>query len=215
MNPVKKSAPQPCIIFLKGVNRSDYKEVEDQFDQLLLENSSHTETAPTEQTFDILPNIFTSMNTWPKSTNLHCWTCECTFLGHPIFIPLHIKNISTDIWDINTYGIFCSFSCATRHVLDFMAKSTFTNLYFLYFIFYNKTIDFIHPSPRRFNTRKYGGHMTESEYIEEIRRLEHALTKNEETKKVTKEVDDESDREEMSIWNITTTEIHPEVQKAD
>jgi hypothetical protein len=195
----------PCIIFLKGVNKSDYKEVEDQFDQILLESTLQTETLPIEPAFDVLPTVFTSLDNWPDHTNLHCWTCECTFTNKPIFIPLHIKGSSNGMWDMNTHGVFCSFSCAARHIKDFMDNTLFTNLFHLYFIFYKKEVKCIYASPRRYCTKKYGGHMIEEEYIEEIRRLENEIDNNLDDKVViSRNTDYRSDEEhEMSVWNIT------------
>lgn len=206
MNKKNNNDKTPCIIFLKGVNRSDYKEVEDQFDQILMENTLQTDTLEINKTYDILPTIFTSLDNWPKQTNTHCWTCECTFTNRPIFIPLHIKGSSDGMWDMNTHGIFCSFSCATRHIKDFMDSTLFTNLYHLYYIFYKKEVKCIYASPRRYCTKKYGGHMTEAEYIEEIHRLENEIECNSDKNiAIASSVGYISDEEnEMSVWNITS-----------
>jgi len=164
-----------CIILLKGVNCKDYKEVEDQFDQQLLESGLFTETTSTENNYETIPSIFTSIADWPTTSNLHCWTCECTFTSRPVFIPKHIKNISNGDWDIATHGMFCSFSCAARYINDFMNESFYTNLYKLYDIFNNKKVSYIYPSPSRYCMKKYGGHLSEGEFIEEIQKLENMI----------------------------------------
>ena len=134
-----------CIIFLKGVNSEDYKEVEDQFDQLLLESGLGAEaTVEPENNYDILPSTFTNLNTWPCTTNLHCWTCECTFTSRPVFIPRYIKHISDGSWTMSTYGVSFAHSHAAKHITDFMPHMYFTYLYKLYFIFNNKKVSFIY-----------------------------------------------------------------------
>lgn len=197
-----------CIIFLKGVDRNDYKEVEDQFDQLLMDQSLGIEEAiETENNYDIIPSIFTTLDKWPVSTNLHCWTCECTFTSRPVFIPLHIKSISDGSWEMSTRGVFCSFSCAARHITDFMNHLHFTHLYKLYYIFYDKKVSYIYPSPRRYCTKKYSGHMSEGEYIEEIRKLENEIVKRTDSQPPIANDDDqntgEESEEEISVWTVT------------
>ena len=194
---------QDCIILLKGVNKNAYREVEDQFDQLLLEGSIHNDTPMMlENVYDTIPKNFTTLDNWPKSTNLHCWTCECTFTNRPIFIPLHIKSISDGSWDISTNGVFCTFSCAARHITDYVPPLYFTHLYQLYNIFYNKKVNYIYPSRKRYCTKKYGGHMTEGEYMEEIKRYENQITVEEkDSSPPPHQVIDISD-DSISLWHI-------------
>ena len=206
---MNKTSRSPCIIFLKGVNKDDYREVEDQFDQLLLESTVNNELCTTEMVYKELPPLFTSLENWPTSTNLHCWNCECTFTTRPIFIPLHIKGNSNGLWDMNTHGTFCSFSCAARYIKDFMDPAIFTNLFHLYQIFNQKEVKYIYASPRRYCVKKYGGHLTEGEYLEEIRRLENEIElQNEENNNISNQSNEyhSDDEQEMSVWQVMSKE---------
>ena len=204
MNPRKKS---PCIIFLRGVNKKDYEEVEDQFDQKLLENTILSENVQYNKTYDQLPGLFTSLSSWPTSTNIHCWTCEFTFSSRPIFIPLQIKKHSDKSWEIHTHGTFCTFSCAARHIVDYLDQSFFTNLFNLYYIFNKDIIKYIYASPRKYCTKKYGGYMTENEYAEEIKKLELEIKCSEMDKNNTE--NENENENEMSVWQLTSKITDP------
>lgn len=205
MNPRKRS---PCIIFLRGVHKKDYEEVEDQFDKKLLENTILSENVQYNKTYDQLPGLFTSLSSWPTSTNINCWTCEFTFSTRPIFIPLQIKKHSDKSWEIHTQGTFCTFSCAARHIIDYLDQSLFANLFNLYYIFNNRTVKYIYASPRRYCIKKYGGYMTENEYAEEIKRLELEIEKDQVDKNKNDDNYNDNDNDndnEMSVWQLTST----------
>lgn len=38
--------------------------------------------------YDIIPRWFVNIETWPRSTNLDCWYCDCKNPGMPWFIPV-------------------------------------------------------------------------------------------------------------------------------
>lgn len=115
-----------------------------------------------------LPTMFKGIDTWVKKTQIHCYYCDLQFQGIPCFIPTSIEStINGEI--INVYGCFCWFNCA----VSFIDNSNFPNhkkidrknmLYKLYNIFTGNDINYIHPSPNKFDMCKYGGTITEIEY---------------------------------------------------
>lgn len=62
-----------------------------------------------------LPKIFSTIEEWPKTTNLFCWYCDKQFKTIPIFIPTNVAKIN-EVHKINTKGCFCSFSCASSFI---------------------------------------------------------------------------------------------------
>lgn len=52
---------------------------------------------------------------WPERCDEWCWHCRHPFDGVPASIPM-VYDIKNETWQMK--GIFCSFSCAKRYVLD-------------------------------------------------------------------------------------------------
>jgi hypothetical protein len=193
------------IIFLKGILIDDYKNIEDEFNERLLENITQNDLYKNEHIqYDIIPPIFESMEKWPKTTNIRCWTCDFTFVSIPIFIPLSIKQID-DIWIIGVLGNFCSFTCASRHIIDYLDKDLQDNLIKLYEIYYNVKIHKIEPTPRRTLMEKYGGYMTEETFLKTIKRLSLRIEQNDNIKREyipNKKYDGDMFSEDENLWNI-------------
>lgn len=160
------------IIFLKGVNPQEYMAIEDEFDAKILENIQ--QTIPTIEStntymYNKIHDVFTTCETWPKKTNLKCWHCDFTFESTPVFIPSYISNSQ---WGV--LGNFCSFNCAMAYIKDYHRdNNSYTkNLLELYYKFHGTRIYFIKESPSRHIMEKYGGNMTDSQYISFIHNLE-------------------------------------------
>ena len=200
------------IIFLKGVHIDDYKDIADQFNARLMENVSEDISKYNECKikYDSISPNFTSMSTWNKSTNLLCWNCGFSFTSIPVFIPTHIRHYDSNEWNITVYGNFCSFSCAARHVMDYMDNDLLDNLIKLYEIFYKKQILTINPSPRKYIMLKYGGYMTEETFLNQIKQLSLDNTSNSVIKKYTsissKFLNNNDDNPEDFIWDINENE---------
>ena len=205
---------QPFIIFLKGIVPEDYKNIEDKFNERLMENVSETDPYTMDKVrYNTISPIFTSVNSWKKTTNLHCWTCDFTFTTVPIFIPLNIKSVNNTEWNISVYGNFCSFSCAARQIIDFMSPDLHDNLLKLYEIFYNTKIHNISPTPRRHNMCKYGGYMSEESYLSNIKKLSINMIDNNDIQKEYLNTSINNDNDELlssidkeivedKLWNI-------------
>ena len=159
------------IIFLKGIAIDDFRDIEDEFTDRLLENiQTQDNYKDASMSYDLIRPIFESINTWTKTVNIRCWTCDFTFNVMPIFIPLTIKEIDEN-WCISVLGNFCTFNCACRYILDYLNNDLLENLLKLYEIFYNKKIYKIEPSLRRHVMKKYGGYMSEESYITTIKKI--------------------------------------------
>lgn len=163
------------IIFLKGITTDDFKDVEEQFEEQLLEQqfSDSFDVNTFTENYDTIPLKFTGINTWVKSTNLKCWNCDFTFNTTPVFIPLHIKKLTKDTLETDVHGNFCSFACAMRNLMDHHHNNLFTNLIRVCNHFNGcNNIKYITPAPRRTVMRKYGGRLSDVEYLDIIRKIE-------------------------------------------
>ena len=161
-----------CIVFLKDIKIDDYRDIEDEFNDRLLQDLTINESYKVETAikYDLIPPIFESIEKWPKANNIRCWSCDFTFTSIPVFIPLAMKQ-NEDIWNISVLGNFCSFNCACRYIIDFLNKDLLNNLIKLYFLFYNVKVYEIEPSPNRLLMEKYGGYMSEEEFLCQIKKL--------------------------------------------
>lgn len=55
------------------------------------------------------------IETWPTTCGKLCWHCRHPFSGPPASIPMQYDH-ANETWHMK--GIFCSFSCAKRHLLE-------------------------------------------------------------------------------------------------
>jgi len=95
------------ILVLTGVFLSDYDTVT-------------TAAVEPETTYNEIPRKFISVETWPRSTNLLCWSCSLVPSGAPMFIPQcpEITSTGTEICD--AMGNFCNGGCAANYIDKFM-----------------------------------------------------------------------------------------------
>ena len=146
-----------CIIFLKDIQIDDYRDIEDEFNDRLLQNLEDQDNYKIDSLkYDIIPPIFTSIEEWPKTNNIRCWVCDFTSKSIPVFIPLTMKQTENS-WNISVLGNFCSFNCACRYIIDYLDKELLNNLIKLYYLFYKVKIYKIEPTPNRQIMEKYGG----------------------------------------------------------
>jgi hypothetical protein len=80
--------------------------------------------------YDEIPDYFTGVDTWPKATNLLCWSCCISIPSMPWFVPISkvkkVISVSDDDEDLsyNTkeisafkpHGYFCFPSCVKRYI---------------------------------------------------------------------------------------------------
>lgn len=89
--------------------------------------------------YECLPDYFVNLETWPKSSNLLCWSCDTSFKGIPWTVPISktIKNETfvddstpeiygttadpinpkiREYYAFQTLGCFCSEFCAQKYI---------------------------------------------------------------------------------------------------
>jgi len=159
----------PNILRLTGVAIEDFRSPEDIMEQRLSvyteEDRRHTE----KPLYSPLPSKFVSLDLWPSTTNLTCWQCHFTFNSRPYFDPSYFKESETGI-EMGVNGVFCCGGCAakyikhTYHVVN--KRNTHMEwLYALHYMFTGNRVNFIQPSKSFKKRAKYGGTMSDGEYL--------------------------------------------------
>jgi hypothetical protein len=186
------SSRRPNILHLEGVTLKDYVPIEDVFDGRLLEEASvvaagsgRAEAAGFDvQPYSSIPRTFTSVDDWPASTNLRCWSCGFTFDGPPSFAPTFVREAlnarGASVVEVGVEGNFCTFNCAARYIDDMYPRLAFPtkhwqmrdNLCLVYFFFKGARVRHIHPAPRRFQLAAYGGTLSADEFWAQMRELD-------------------------------------------
>ena len=164
----------PNILSLMGVTLQDYIPLEDVADDRLLaeEDVDMDNIYP----YDKIPQIFTTIDKWPITTNLCCWSCGFKFNTVPKFIPIYIRETNDGI-EIGVLGNTCSFNCSElwieSHVMSREERRKLqNNLCYLFYIFTGKRISHIKPSPCRTNLLQYGGSWNEEIFSNKIKELD-------------------------------------------
>lgn len=153
------------IIFLRGVFLADCETINDKFRKHVM--SDVGEKIETQQSYDIIPKVFTSLDSWPKSTNIKCWFCTLTFSTRPVFVP------GRDIKQVN--GNFCWFNCAAAWINlqpENVQWEMREQLKELYYIFTGKRVNVILPAHAKTEMKEYGGMSTRAAYIKKNAELD-------------------------------------------
>jgi hypothetical protein len=100
-------------------------------------SESTVQANTTSKQYSQIPKRFTSVATWPKNTNLLCWSCGNSFSDYPKFVAMNpeIKN-GDDICDVK--GNFCRWPCASNYIDKEMPKSQKKDLHRFLTIFESK-----------------------------------------------------------------------------
>jgi hypothetical protein len=168
------------ILTIKGVFLKDCQDLEDIFEDKLMETISLTEqrvALDEPKIYNKIPLIFTNKENWIKKTNILCWYCNLEFTNIPIFIPENIlKNANGQYMEV--YGNFCSFGCAQGFIdtnNKYSERKRWQSqelLKVLYRKIHNKEIDIIHTSPSKLILEKYGGKIKEKIFKEDIMKID-------------------------------------------
>ena len=162
----------PNVLHLHGVTIDDFVSVEDVFEKRVLEelvDEPLTDIYPR----DVIPRIFTSIETWPQTTNLRCWSCAFTFESRPCFIPTFIRKGKKSGIEIGVEGNFCSFNCAARYmIMVYPPQGAFAdkhwnvrnNLHIVCSMFAGHPVTHITPAPHMTAFREFGGEMSKEEF---------------------------------------------------
>jgi hypothetical protein len=158
------------ILFLRGVYSHDCRTTDDIFFDKMMEKMEDRETRDEPIIYDKLPIEFTSLESWPKKTNLKCWSCDLTFIGPPVFIPQNIHNSS-----MVCNGNFCSFFCAMRYInVNYSGVDAWQYkclLYQLYHKFNGVHVIEIPEAPPKTLMVQYGGIITHADYVVQLNKL--------------------------------------------
>lgn len=194
-NSKKPYVPQ-SMLFLQGVFKRDCSRP----DEYTPDNFPYQTPIPGTKSYDKIPVNFISIETWFKTTNIHCWYCSRGFKGRPWFEPQSIEPIcessnggllnrqqlmnsnNKKSTSIVITGIFCSCNCV-RAYIDLHTKDIADRhnkvemLKYVYQLFNGKKIADIQASPSPMEMTKFGGYLTESEYQQKIESLDASYQK--------------------------------------
>jgi|SRR3989344_5751968 len=155
------------ILFLRGVFLKNLATPEELFETRLTADEPVVETIK----YVALPPKFTSIDTWPKSSNLRCWSCSLTHNNRPVFIPRTMTVDSAGNIEMDVHGHFCTFNCAAKYIDEhFLNDNVRDNkirfLKILYNIFTGLTIRKINPAIDHTRMKQFVGDqgMGEREY---------------------------------------------------
>ena len=167
----------PNILVLTNVKLSDCVSSDDS----ILDNITNIIEYETDygNNYDRIPEVFTTLDEWPKHTNLLCWTCSFIFKTTPKFIPTNIRESETGILEISVLGNMCSFACAEKWIEDL--NETYdnkwrlqNNLLFLCNLFHaDRKTKKIKSALSKTKLKKYGGNLTDVEFIEQNQIIEN------------------------------------------
>ena len=173
---------RPNILHLGGLTLKDYVPIEDVFDEKVLEavEKGGDRGAGDPRPFERIPPIFTSVEEWPFSTNLCCWSCAFTFDGPPCFIPTFFRHDGGRL-EVGVLGNFCTFNCAARYIddtyppqADNMKHWRMREHLCRVYSYFNDgpVVAHIKPAPRKTELLSFGGDIDEEEFWERMRDLD-------------------------------------------
>lgn len=189
--PFKKSN----ILFLRGIYPNQLETLEEEFGNRLIEEAgldcgNYSSYGMEEITYDKIPPVFVNVETWPKTTNLHCWSCSIEFPTRPYFIPERIKNRKEGGTEMLTHGVFCSANCAIRYLDTEYGVSdgnlsnklskwdAYHGVKIVHRLFTSKTVEKIAPSLPKTMMKQYGGNLTKAQYRELLTKFDEDHTLN-------------------------------------
>ncbi len=78
---------------------------------------------------EIIPQTYTGLANWPKSTNLRCWHCDCIYEERPITLPKSLDRVGTlndgtAIFSMSIEGFFHSWACAAAYNENYSPSGT-------------------------------------------------------------------------------------------
>ncbi len=167
----------PHILKLSGVSLKNCKTLDEFFEDKLLNDERIIDESPNDEIsmLDMIPSNFTSLDEYPKYTNLKCWSCSLNFNTIPIFVPTFIQTTSDNI-NIGIRGNMCSFNCASLWI-DTMSINLeekwnlHQNLCLLFFIMTGKFISYIKPAFCKTKLKAYGGEWDEKTFVQEMKKI--------------------------------------------
>jgi hypothetical protein len=148
-------------MFGSGKKKSYILRIEGIFIKDILGKSTSRYSAPAHVcVYDSIPKKFSSLSTWPRHSNLHCWSCGRKFSSRPCFIPLNPEIIAhMTIYDV--LGNFCRWNCVVRHVRKIYpaeyAWDIECSIRKLYKLYHDVDVEQVVPSPDPYVMNFYCG----------------------------------------------------------
>jgi len=158
------------LLTLKGVFPRELMTAKPHIPSAVITGSSCKSTG----VYQAMPNHFTSVEEWPKSTNLRCWYCDLAIIGYPRFIPTNPSRDAQgrDVCDV--HGHFHEWNCAVRYAMNEFTDDAIWDALQLISLFETKFSGKyrpkILPSPPKTIMRQYSGEngITVAQYREKI-----------------------------------------------
>ena len=151
------------ILLLRGV-----------FPQEIMTVKHNIEVQPDPQTtYNEIPKRFTSVDEWPKASNLKCWTCDRIPHSYPRFLPLNVRDDTCDV-----HGNFCRWGCVVSYVMKEYSQCQQCDLLYYICVFESKFTGTrrlkILPTPPKILMKEYCGNngITEKEWAEKADKID-------------------------------------------
>lgn len=158
---------EPKVIFLQGVFSRDNKTVDDAFYDNLTASIAKSEVI----VYNKIPRKFYNIETWIRTTNIHCCTCDRKIESRPTPICVNLKILG-DIKTFDVLRLCCSFPCYAEFIereAPFDTRWEMREHMFTVFeIFHNKQVSHIPCGPSRLEQARLGGNLSDAEYQKKI-----------------------------------------------
>jgi hypothetical protein len=154
---------EPNIMFFQGVFPEKY-DLDTMFTNRIMDSLRVTDVGTVDNcevstfnTYSKIPLQFTTVDAWPKSTNIKCWWCTQSFKTIPLFIPSYIATNG----DMVPEGNFCTWNCSAAHIDVFADSKSKWERHEMLKILHKKItgipVEYIPRSPLPFTMLQYGG----------------------------------------------------------
>jgi len=172
------------IITIKDVFIRDLQNMEALYEKRPISSHDFVECVREDSytTYSTIPKQFTSVEEWPKMTNLKCHQCSRGFGTYPKFIPTKPERVfrrgREEIHYIPS-GNFCTWNCAISHIDETQKTQKDSkcelkdSVYRVASLFEKKSIVKILGSPSKTEMKQYCGEhgLTEQEYQKKIDKI--------------------------------------------
>ncbi len=162
---------QAYIMFMRGISMKELKNLDNIFD----EKYSAVLNEDSIITYGTIPKKFTGPKTWPRSTNLLCWSCSRNFKTVPYFVASEMQTTSIGEIHMDRIGIFCTPNCTAKYINEKFKNDAcwfdmMHRLKILYRELTGKSVEKIMPSPDKTIMIPYCGEdgITEEQYAKKL-----------------------------------------------
>jgi hypothetical protein len=104
----------PPILLLRGVYLADLEQ-DEKPNPVIYSRDKSNDDNESNLRYSEIPGQFTSVETWPRATNLQCWHCSLIPGQTPAFIPRDVIVQPDGSLTCRPLGNFCDWSCAQAY----------------------------------------------------------------------------------------------------